>query len=98
MDIIKEIGQAAALEQLAEECAELGKAALKLARIKRGENPTPVTEAAAMANLLEEAVDVAVCMDVLDVKIGEKYFASKLDRWKDRIKEAKEGKQHEIMG
>ncbi len=43
MDIIKEIGTAAMLEQLAEECTELGKAALKMARIIRKDNPTPVT-------------------------------------------------------
>ena len=35
MNIIEEIGTAAMLEQLAEECNELGKAALKLARIIR---------------------------------------------------------------
>ena len=31
------------LAQLAEECAELGKAALKLRRVYDGRNPTPVT-------------------------------------------------------
>ena len=44
MKIIEEIGEAAMLEQLAEECTELAKAALKMARIIRKENPTPVTE------------------------------------------------------
>lgn len=43
MKIIEEIGEAAMLEQLAEECTELAKAALKMARIIRKENPTPVT-------------------------------------------------------
>ena len=33
MKIIEEIGEAAMLEQLAEECTELAKAALKMARI-----------------------------------------------------------------
>lgn len=89
MDIIKEIGEAAALEQLAEECAELGHAALKMARIIRKENPTPVTMKNAKANLLEEAVDVAVCIDVLDLRVKEICFAEKLDRWKQRIREAK---------
>ena len=41
MKIIEEIGEAAMLEQLAEECTELAKAALKMARIIRKENPTP---------------------------------------------------------
>ena len=38
MKIIEEIGEAAMLEQLAEECTELAKAALKMARIIRKEN------------------------------------------------------------
>jgi hypothetical protein len=42
--IVGKIGLPATLEQLAEECAELSQAALKLARLHRGENPTPVTE------------------------------------------------------
>lgn len=42
--IIDEIGEAACLEQLAEEAAELAQAALKMARIIRGENPTPLTK------------------------------------------------------
>lgn len=41
--MIEYIGKAAMLEQLAEEAAELAQAALKCARIERGENPTPVT-------------------------------------------------------
>lgn len=49
MKIIEEIGEAAMLEQLAEECTELAKAALKMARIIRKENPTPVTEKDAIA-------------------------------------------------
>lgn len=40
--IVEKIGEAARWEQLAEECAELGHAALKVARILRGENPAPV--------------------------------------------------------
>lgn len=44
----------ALLEQLAEEAAELAQAALKYARILRGENPTPVNVYKAHANLIEE--------------------------------------------
>lgn len=39
-----DLSKAALLEQVAEECTELGHAALKLARKYRNENPTPVTE------------------------------------------------------
>ena len=98
MDILKEIGEAAALEQLAEECAELGKAALKMARIIRGENPTPVTMAEARENLLEELIDVCTCIDVCDFRADAKQFdrmfSLKLDRWKQRIREMKDGKKH----
>ena len=41
--MIEKIGTPAMLEQLAKEAAELSQAALKLARVLRGENPTPVT-------------------------------------------------------
>ena len=56
--IINKIGLPATLEQLAEEAAELSKAALKLARVIRGENPTPVSYAQAVDSLMEEAADV----------------------------------------
>lgn len=42
MKIIEEIGEAAMLEQLAEECTELAKAALKMARIIR-KKPLPIS-------------------------------------------------------
>ena len=41
----EEIGTAATYEMLAEECSELAQACLKYARILRGENPTPKTQA-----------------------------------------------------
>lgn len=43
-EIIRMLGEPALLEQLAEECSELAQAALKLARLERGENPIPKTE------------------------------------------------------
>lgn len=46
------------LEQLAEEAAELSQAALKLARVLRGENPTTVTRKEARKHLTEEYTDV----------------------------------------
>ena len=47
-EIAKKLTKAAVLEQMSEEAAELAQAALKYARILRGENPTPVTEREAM--------------------------------------------------
>ena len=46
------------LAQLAEECAELSQAALKLRRALTGINPTPVTAEEARKNLVEETADV----------------------------------------
>lgn len=46
--MIEKIGAPAMCEQAAEECTELAKAFLKLARIIRNENPTPVTMEEAM--------------------------------------------------
>lgn len=53
--------------QLAEECQELGKAALKLRRAMTGTNPTPVTENDAWDNLTEEVADVLLTLKVLEV-------------------------------
>lgn len=98
--IATNIGTPALLEQLGEECAELGKAALKEARRLRGENPTPVTEAEARANLAEEAADVMNCL----VELSRIYFdvdqygsirERKVKRWHERLADffkKKEGK------
>ena len=85
------IGDAAMYEQLAEECAELGQAALKMARILRGENPTPVTEDEASAMVLEEAADVLICMDevgVLDRPEMPRIAHEKRERFEARWEEA----------
>lgn len=82
---------AAALEQLAEEAAELTHAALKYARIIRGDNPTPVTPEEAHKALTEEMADVILVARVLmnqgvsfdNKTIGEK----KARRWVERIRE-----------
>ena len=87
------IGEAAVLEQLAEECAELAQAALKMARIERGENPTPVTMKMAKENLLEEIADVNVCSNVLGIEatfLDESLLFTvmeKMRRWDVRLQE-----------
>lgn len=58
MNIVDTIGLPAVLEQLAEECCELGQAALKLSRILRRENPTPVSIEVAQFDFAVEAGDV----------------------------------------
>lgn len=79
--------------QLAEECAELGKAALKMARIYRGLNPTPVTRTEAFQNLVEEMADVTLCMEVLGLNTPEllmncgRIWEEKSVRWMTRLEE-----------
>lgn len=91
-EIIDKVGESAILEQLAEECAELAKAALKLSRVMRKENPTPVTVTVndAFDNLVEEIGDVRLLLRVTDFMYDgiptqdmEEY---KLQRWENRIK------------
>lgn len=86
--------------QIAEEAAELAKAALKLRRAITQTNPTPVTDEEAIDNLIEEYGDTVGSFMVwakknnLDIEIYEtsnENIYSKFDRWADRIKE---GKKH----
>jgi transcriptional regulator with XRE-family HTH domain len=82
------IGTPAVLEQLAEECAELGQAALKLARKMRGENPTPKTVDALQSALTEETADVVNCIEhisLLNRDDIETIKADKAARWRERI-------------
>ena len=79
------IGKPALLDQLAEEASELTKAALKLSRILRGENPTPVTEQEAIKDLVEEFSDVIQCARELRLRQDEDQIKYKDTRWHDRI-------------
>lgn len=75
------------LAQLAEECAELGKAALKLARIVRKENPTPVTKEEALENLREEYTDVVQCARELALTTDFVTMTAKKERFFERWKQ-----------
>lgn len=87
------IGDAAVLENLAEEAAELAHAALKMARILRGENPTPVTLAEAREHVIEEYTDVAVCAGELPFSaVDARLYSQKRVRWYERIRQAEERK------
>jgi len=91
--ILDAIDSPAALEQAAEECAELAHACLKYARALRGENPTPKTEPECIAAINEELADLALCINVLDADgiIDEDAIERTMDekekRWKERLKE-----------
>lgn len=82
MNILETIGEPAVLEQLAEECTELAQAALKLSRILREENPTPISRKEARERLVDEKQDVMNCLYVHG-NVGLNY--EKLKRWEDRI-------------
>lgn len=93
--IHNELGAEELLCQLAEECAELTQAALKLRRAYTGKNPTPVSLEQAIAGLLEEIADVRLCTETLllndedeaEIKATTEY---KTERWANRIREARE--------
>lgn len=88
--------------QIAEEAAELAKAALKLRRAITGTNPTPVSVDEAKYNLLEEYGDVVGSFLVYAKKnklddesvyeMSNEFIKSKFDRWAQRIKE---GENHD---
>jgi NTP pyrophosphatase (non-canonical NTP hydrolase) len=77
------------LAQLAEECAELSQAALKLRRALTGINPTPVTADEARKNLVEETADVYNVLGLLldAVENAEIYdiIRRKKARWVKRL-------------
>lgn len=91
-EVICSLGEPAMLEQLAEECSKLAHAALKLARLERGENPTPKTEEECVENLLEKLGDVNLCMSVVEANRGIHIRCLSVDkkaRWAQRIREAR---------
>ena len=69
--IVEYIGEAALLEQTAEEASELSQACLKMARKIRGENPTPKDTNDILENLNEEIADVILCCnELVDARIA----------------------------
>lgn len=77
------------LAQLAEECAELSQAALKLRRALTGINPTPVAADEARRNLVEEAADVynvlGLLLDAADNAEIYSIIRRKKERWLKRL-------------
>lgn len=86
--MIKEIGEPAMLEMLAEELAECSHEALKLARVLRHENPTPKTEKEVRASLREEWSDVVQCSKELNLDVDWNQIEMKRQRFEVRWKEA----------
>lgn len=90
-EILEQTGEAAVLEQTAEECAELAQACLKMARKFRAENPTPATEDVISEQIHEELADLMTCVDVLinipwiNTKKVQEIQIRKARRWGERI-------------
>lgn len=82
--MIKEIGEPAMLEMLAEELVECAHEALKLARVKRGENPTPRTEKEVRVSLREEWSDVIQCSKELNLDVDWNQIEMKKRRFEER--------------
>lgn len=89
--IARSLSEEAVLEQLVEECGELVSAASKRLRILRGENYTPVSREANFDSLVEECVDVEVCLRVAEVRLlmdgdyMENVRRTKTERWCNRL-------------
>ena len=77
-------GKAAMLEQTAEEAAELAQACLKLARYERMENPVYKTLDQLKADLVEEMVDVIICIDELRIADSLNSCMWRIEREKKR--------------
>lgn len=88
---IRQLSERSLLLQFAEESAEAAMAAVKLVRILDGENPTPVTEEEARANLTEEMADIQVVQAILgvDPREIEAIYTEKMERWAKRLEEKK---------
>ena len=81
------LSEPARIEQLAEEAAELAQAALKMARVMRDENPTPVPYMEALRRLREEYTDVFVAAIAAELLVDSELGKAKMERWAGRVKE-----------
>ena len=100
--IKQHIPQDELLAQLAEECAELSQAALKLRRALTGINPTPVTVDEARKSLVEEAADVynvlGLLLDAADNAEIYSIIRRKKARWLNRLEGKTRGKRNILRG
>ena len=89
-EIRNAVGMPALYEGLAEEAVELAHAALKMARIMRGENPTPADLGDALAKLKEELGDLEIYLDILELWSDNLRYYGKRERMEARIQEARD--------
>lgn len=89
-DIIDVIGDEAMWMQLAEEAAELSRAAAKMARYLHGTNPVAKSETEIRADIIEEYADVINCAQHLAIPIHKNIIYAKNERWRERLGLVKE--------
>lgn len=94
--IVERIGLPAMYEMLAEECVELAHEALKMARLIRGENPTPKNREEVKGHLLEEVTDVELCLSELELKVDYSIWDKKIKRFNRRWEEASKEKNDDF--
>lgn len=86
--ISKKLDYRTKLECLSEEASELAKASLKVIRASGlSNNTTPVSELDSVDNLVEEAIDVCMCLKLLGCLPTEAQIlnSSKWKRWSTRL-------------
>lgn len=81
------VGYAAAHEALAEECMELAHAALKIARVLRGDNPVRDTGLSYRNEMESEFTDVVSCAVALGLEPNADISVWKWERHKKRLEE-----------
>lgn len=80
-----DLSKACLYEQLAEEATELAQAAIKMGRILRGENPSPVTPHFAEHMIIEEYNDIMNVINILGIPENKELQREKMRRWIDRL-------------
>lgn len=85
------------LLHLAEEACELGHAALKLARVRKGTNPADVNLKQAGENLIEEYADVLYCVESLGIQPPDNWYIKRQFRAEARF-EAHENSKFPARG
>lgn len=87
--VLENLSHEELLLQLAEECAELGHAALKMRRVMDGKNPTPQNIHGAIESVNEEIADVMLVMKILGYEMDDpnrqRRMENKLARWCRRL-------------
>lgn len=80
-----DLSKACLYEQLAEEATELAQAAIKMGRILRGENPSPVTPQFVEHMINEGYNDVMNVINILGLCEDKELQREKMRRWIDRL-------------